>query len=72
MCQRILIDSTPPVQEKTGVDTRDKRERDYKRLQRAQVALPVWLVSRVVIREKPGTHCSLIEQEEREDSSCQI
>ena len=22
--------------------------------------------------ESPGTHCSLIEQEEREDSSCQI
>ena len=22
--------------------------------------------------EYPGTHCSLIEQEEREDSSCQI
>ena len=31
-------DSTPPVRER--VDTKDKR--DYKRLQRAQVALPVW------------------------------
>ena len=33
--------STPPVREETRVDTRDE-ERDYKGLQRAQVALPVW------------------------------
>ena len=35
--------STPPVREKTRMDTRDqRRERGYKGLQRTQVVLPVW------------------------------
>ena len=43
LCVKILRrDSTPPVRDKTRVDTRDE-ERDYKGLRRAQVALSVWL-----------------------------
>ena len=36
------LDETIRLQFKKRVDTRDKRERDYKGLQRAQVALPIW------------------------------
>ena len=69
-------DSTPPVREKTRVDTRDKRRETTRELRRAQVAHPVWPAHRP--RRSPGETsvwgplCSLIEQEEREDSSCQI
>ena len=45
-------------------------------MQRAQVAFPVWPAHQVASfperNECLGTHCSLIEQEERKDSSFQI
>ena len=55
---------------------REMEERDYRGLQRARVALPVWPAHQP--RRFPGEtsgqkiHCSLIAQEEKEDSSCQI
>ena len=46
------------------------REIREERLLREQVALPVWPAYHPS-HECLGTHCSLIEQVEREDSSCQ-
>ena len=48
-------------------------DRDYKGLRRAKVAHPVWPAHQPC--RYPGetsVYCSLIEQKEREDSSCQI
>ena len=73
----------PPVREKTRVDTRDKRRERLQgcKLQRVQVAegassAPHLARSSAVSipgRNKClGTHCILIEQEETEDSFCQM
>ena len=68
-------DSTPTVRDKTRVDTRDKRIKTTRdcggRKQRSPSGQLV-SASFPGRNECPGTHCSLIEQEEREDSSCQI
>ena len=69
------LDETVRLQsEKRQERIREIRERDFKGLQRAQVVPPFGqLINRVVPQRRiecPGTHCSLIEQEEREDSSC--
>ena len=66
----------PPVREKKRVDTGDKRRgRQQGNAEGASNAprLASLLAASFPGRnECPGTHCSLIEQEEKEDSSCQI
>ena len=66
--------ASSPRKDKSGYERSE--ERGYKTLQRAQVALARLVSSSAASfperNECSGTHCSLIEQEEREDSSCQI
>ena len=63
----------PPVREKRRVDTRDKREttRDCRGTSSPPRLASSSAASFPERNECPGTHCSLIEQEEKEDSSCQ-
>ena len=72
MCRRILMRQYASSTRK--VDTRDE-ERD-KGLPRARDALPVWPAyfprRSPGQTSVPGTHCSLIEQEEKKGSSFQI
>ena len=59
----------PPVREKTRVDTRDKRRETTRDCGGRKLRSPS--ASFPGRNECPETHCSLIEQEERKDSSCQ-
>ena len=63
----------PPVREHIKVETRDQREttRDCRECKSRSPSDQ--LNRRIVPREKrvSGTRCSLIEQKERKDSSCQ-
>ena len=72
-CVSKNLDET--VREKKRVDTRDKR-RETTRNCGGQSSAPRLASSSAASfprrNECPGTDCSLIEQEEREDSSCQI
>ena len=63
----------PPVQERTRVDTRDKRRETTRDCGSSAPCLASSSAASFPERnECPGTHCSLPEQEERGDSSCQI
>ena len=62
----------PPVREKTRVDTRDKRRETIKDCGGASSVPGLASSSAASLpgrNECPETHCSLIEQKERKDSS---
>ena len=65
-----------PVRDKTRVDTREKRRERLQGIAEGASITPRLASSSDSSfpgrKNCPGTHCSLIEQEEREDSSCQI
>ena len=73
--KKFTRDSMPPFQEKRRVDTRDRGER-LQGIVEGTSSAPHLVISSIASfpgrNECLGTHCSLIEQEEREDSSCQI
>ena len=76
MCQRIQMRqyASSPRKEKSEHERSEKR--DYKGLQRAQVALQVWPAHQPGCSPEEtsarGPIGSLIKQEEREDNSYQI
>ena len=64
----------PPVREKRRLDTRDKRRETTsiaKGINSATLLASSSAESLAGRNECPGTHCSMIEEEERENSSCQ-
>ena len=73
VCQRTLMRQYAPSRRKRRVDTRDQRETAG--IAEGTSSSPCLANSSAALfpgrKECPGTHCSLIEQEEREDSSCQ-
>ena len=76
LCVKILRGySTPPVRDKTRV-IREIRGENLQGISESASSAPRLASSSTASfpgrNECPGTHCSLIEQEEREDSSCQI
>ena len=68
-------DNMSPVREKMRVDTRDKRREKLQGIAEGTNSAPRLASSSAASfpgrNECPWTHCSVIEEEERENSSCQ-
>ena len=75
LCVQKLRCSISPVREKRKVNAKDKR-RETTRECRGTSSIPRLASLSAALfpgrNECPGTHCGLIVQEEKEDSSCQI
>ena len=71
MCGRISMRPHVYSREKRRVDARDRGERLQGITEGASSAPRLASSSAASFPECPGTRCSLIGQEEREDSSCQ-
>ena len=63
------LDSTPPVRDKTRVDTRDKRRERLQGIAEDASSAPRLASTSAASfpgrNECPGTHCSLMKQDER-------